>query len=154
MTKREVRNLLIAALFHDYGHQGRPGNDGANIALAVEAMEMHLTPKDRSQGGEIGMIIRATEFPHSDLGSSMSLLQAVIRDADMSQAFGVSWIGDICAGFGSELGKTPVQMLEQQRKFLENLHFSSDFGRVFFGQAAVDAKEGETLELLKILDPD
>lgn len=154
MTKREARNLLIAAIFHDYAHCGKSGNDKFNIEIAVEAMANRVALQEDGYIAEIATIIRATQFPHADLGQSITLLQAVIRDADMSQAFGVTWIGDICAGFGSELGKTPVEMLEQQRKFLEHLHFSSDFGHVFFGQAAVDAKEEETLELLKILDPD
>jgi hypothetical protein len=99
----------------------------------------------------ISRIISVTQFPHVALGDSPTLGEQIIRDADISQAFGTSWIGDIVAGYGSELGKTPVEMLEQQLKFLEHVQFHSEFGNVFFGLKAINAKLFETMELLAIL---
>jgi len=152
LDKRRRRNLLIAALFHDYGHAGKPGDDAANIKVATEALVQHLLPEDEAHSEEIVLILGATQFPHADLGKEITLEQAIIRDADMSQAFGVVWIGDILAGFGAELGKTPKEMLLQQQKFLTGLKFHSDFGRVFYGRGAIEAKISETLDLLEILD--
>lgn len=152
MTKREARNLLIAALFHDYDHPGKPGHDGVNVKVAIEAMTSNLLPEDVDQTLEIASLIRATQFPHVDLGESLTLLQAVIRDADMSQAFEEPWIGTVCAGLGSEFNRTPLEMLKQQLSFLQTLHFSSDFGRVFFGKAAIEALRSKTIALLHILN--
>jgi hypothetical protein len=152
LDTRRRRNLLIAALLHDYGHAGKSGDDAANIKVAIEALVQHLLPEDAAYTEEIISILGATQFPHADLGKEITLEQAIIRDADMSQAFGVVWIGDILAGFGNELGKTPKEMLLQQQKFLSGLKFHSDFGRVFYGEAAIKAKIGETLALLDILD--
>lgn len=151
MNGRDARDLLIAALFHDYGHCGKGGIDAENILVAVDAFNQLAEPMDKNRLGWILPIIRATQFPHEDLGSSPSLNEQIIRDADMSQAFGTTWIGDIAAGFGSELGKTTIEMLEQQLKFLEGVKFHSDFGMVFFGQEAINAKYHETKELLALL---
>ncbi len=151
MNKREARNLLIAALFHDYGHCGRDGDDAVNIEVALNGLDEHIADMDRDEYGNINRLVKATQFPHADLGESPTLSEQVIRDADISQAFGTTWIGDIAAGFGSELSKTPIEMLEQQLKFLKGVRFHSDFGKVFFGQEAVNAKFYETKELLSIL---
>lgn len=151
MTKREARNLLIAALFHDYGHCGKAGDDAVNIEQALDGLREHIEDVDRDFLVKISTIIAATQFPHADLGGTPSLSEQIIRDADISQAFGTTWIGDIAAGFGSELDKTPVEMLEQQLMFLNRIQFHSDFGKVFFGQEAVNAKWRETEELLHIL---
>jgi hypothetical protein len=151
MSKREARNLLIAALFHDYGHCGKAGDDAVNIEMALDGLREHVQDFDRDHLVTISTIIAATQFPHADLGGTPSLGEQIIRDADLSQAFGTAWIGDIVAGFGSELGKTPVEMLEQQLKFLEGVKFHSNFGKVFFGQDALNAKYHETEELLALL---
>lgn len=151
MDRREARNLLVAALFHDYGHCGQAGDDANNIEVALNGLCEHVADMDRNQLSDISRIVKATQFPHADLSDSPTLGEQVIRDADISQAFGTTWIGDIAAGFGSELSKTPIEMLEQQLKFLEGVQFHSDFGKVFFGQEAVNAKFHETEELLSIL---
>jgi hypothetical protein len=151
MTKREARNLLIAAMFHDYAHCGKAGDDAVNIEQALDGLREHVEDVDRDFLVKISVIIAATQFPHSDLGGIPTLSEQVIRDADISQAFGTTWIGDIAAGFGSELGKTPIEMLEQQLMFLKGIQFHSDFGKIFFGQEAINAKWRETEELLHIL---
>ena len=148
ITKREARNLLIAALFHDYDHVGRGGNDAVNIVRAIAALREHVMPEDEPYLEEIIAIIEATEFPHKDLGDSPSLSQLIVRDADISQVFGPAWIGIILAGFGSELGKTPIEMLEQQIGFLSEVEFHTDFGKVYFGERAIVAKIAETKALL------
>lgn len=151
MTPRSMRNLLIAAMFHDYGHIGKKGEDAENIKVAIAAMHHSLLPEDLTESDVIEEIIKATQFPHNDLGDFITLEQSIIRDADVSQAFGTAWIGEIAAGFGSELNKTPVEMLRLQLSFLGTVHFNSDFGKVFYGKDAVAAKIQETEDLLKIL---
>jgi hypothetical protein len=151
LSKRDARNLLIAALFHDYAHCGKACDDAINIEAALDGLREHIQDVDRDHLVKISIIIAATQFPHADLGGTPSLCEQIIRDADISQAFGTTWIGDIAAGFGSELDKTPIEMLEQQLKFLTFIEFHSDFGKVFFGQDAINAKLRETEDLLSIL---
>src|SRR5215469_62698 len=48
MTPRQIRNLLIAALFHDFDHPGHshPGEqdpDGINIKIAITGLRRYIT---------------------------------------------------------------------------------------------------------------
>ncbi len=52
LTKRQIRNLLIAALFHDFDHPGRPDSeaddpDGVNIGIAIAGLCRHIASEDR-----------------------------------------------------------------------------------------------------------
>jgi len=152
LTPPRMRRLLIAAIFHDYYHSGKSGDDKENIAEAIKGLRFHLLVEDYPYLEEIENILRATQFPHEDLGSTATLEQRILRDADVSQAFGPVWIGDILAGFGSELEKTPLEMLKQQLGFLNTLKFHSDFGKVFYGEDALHAKKVETMDLIAILE--
>jgi hypothetical protein len=151
LDNRRRRNLLIAALFHDFEHAGKPVDDSLNIRAAIEALKQFLLPEDKPFEMDIISILVVTQFPQLDFGEKLTLEQAIIRDADMSQVFGPTWIGDIVAGLGNELGKSPKEMLEQQYKFLNGLKFHSEFGEVFFGDQAVKAKIAETRALIDIL---
>ncbi len=151
LTPREMRNLLIAAMFHDYGHVGKQGDDVHNITAAIKGLRDNLLAEDEQCLSEIELIIEATQFPHSDLSKNPKLEQLIIRDADMSQAFGPAWIGEILTGLGSELGKSPREMLEQQLRFLQEVHFHTDFGKVFFGTEAIKAKIAEAEAILDII---
>ena len=148
LSRRRARNLLIAALFHDYGHTGAVVEDYKNIARAIRGLHAYIQPEDRAHLKEISDIIRASEFPHRDLGPNETLEQRILRDADVSQAFGKVWMGDILAGLGSELGKTPIEMLEGQLVFLEKLQFHSEYFQEIFGKKAIEEKKAETKAIL------
>jgi hypothetical protein len=60
------------------------------------------------------------------------------------------WVGDIVAGFGSELKKSPLEMLEQQKAFLSGVSFYTDFGKIFFGDEAIEAKLQETKDKMEL----
>ena len=49
LTPRQMRNLLIAALFHDFDHPGHPhpgeqDPDRINIRIAIAGLRRHITP--------------------------------------------------------------------------------------------------------------
>src|SRR5437016_5609491 len=48
LNKREMRNLLIAAMFHDFDHRGVAGDDKLNIAIATQGLTEHILPEDQS----------------------------------------------------------------------------------------------------------
>ena len=151
LTERQMRNLLIAALFHDYDHTGVKGPDAVNIARAIAALWIHILPEDVLYIHEITAIMEVTMYPHEGDAENFTLEQRIMRDADMSQAFEPAWIGEIVFGYGSELGIPPVQMLQNQLAFLEDLHFLTSFGEEKYGEQAISAKRAETYELLHIL---
>src|SRR3989344_3475929 len=56
MTKREMRNLLIAALFHDFDHAGKAGPDSVNIKKAVSGLLRYIMPEDKEEYSRIAAI--------------------------------------------------------------------------------------------------
>src|SRR6266404_3629270 len=62
-TRRDMRNLLIAALFHDFDHSGRSGPDQYNIDRAIAGLRMHVAPEDVPYLAVVTALIQATHFP-------------------------------------------------------------------------------------------
>ena len=147
-----MRNLLIAAAFHDYNHRGMKSDDADNIETAVTALSVYLLEEDRPYQNDIVEILRSTQYPHADLGGNISLEQSILRDADMSQCFSPAWIGDIIGGMAEEMGVTPYTRLVQQLTFLEQVTFHSNFGKTTYG-GLVEAKKNETIALIMIVNP-
>src|SRR5260370_31582111 len=64
LTPRQIRNLLIAALFHDFDHSGHPhpgadDPDGINIRIAIAGLRRCITPEDRAFQPAIEALIQA-----------------------------------------------------------------------------------------------
>lgn len=132
-----ARYLLIAAMFHDYGHSGDgKRSDSWNIEKAIRAIKKHIHEDDKKYLKEIIRLIRSTEWfgeaGHNILEQDMFI--DILRDADTSQTFDTSWMQQIIFGLGTELGKSPRKMLEAQLPFLqERVKFYSDWGKAKFG---------------------
>lgn len=153
MTRRRARNLLIAALLHDYGQPRFIRDDYLNIESAIIALRQNILEEDVLHLDDIIAIIEATLYPHKDYGVDLTLEQAIIRDADIGQTFGDDWISDILIGLGKELGKTPYEMLEMQEDFLRKIRFYSTFGAEYYGgQPAIEAKIKEVRSLIEALE--
>jgi hypothetical protein len=148
LTPRSMRNLLVGAMFHDYGHPGAPRADIENIRVAIAGFKRYAEPVDKPFTEEISRIIWATEYPHQPLPPDAPLEWAIIRDADVSQALNSTWIGDILGGLGHELGLDPLRMLQQQEVFLNHISWLTDFARAHYGEEAIGAKIKEVRALL------
>ncbi|MDO8482791.1 MAG: hypothetical protein Q7S86_03165 [bacterium] len=151
LTPRQMRNLLIAALFHDFDHSGLLGDDDLNIEKALRALKKHILPEDEMHLDEIVGILKATEFPYKVSSDSLGLLAKIIRDADMSQALSVAWIQQVILGLAAEWRKTAVEILQMQGPFMSNLKFFTDWGQQMFPRKIIDIKIQEANELLELL---
>lgn len=151
MTRESMRTLLIAALFHDFNHSGRPGPDKVNIEAAIMALEEHLLPEDMCYLEHIKHVIKATEFPYTMSTEEVGFLGKIIRDADMGQAFSVAWIQQVIYGLAEEWGKTPLEVLKMQGGFLGGLKLHTTWARSVFTPEVVQEKIDEARELLEIL---
>lgn len=86
LSPREMRNLLIAAMFHDFDHSGMMGNDDLNIERAIRGLRKHLLSEDQPESENIAGLIRATEYPYKVPSENLcGLLAPILRDADMSR---------------------------------------------------------------------
>ena len=153
-TPRQMRTLIIAALFHDFNHFGKKINDKINITEALRALKERLLPEDQPYWSEIERLVWSTEHPYTSPSKDLPLDAKILRDADMSQVLEVAWIQQIVFGFAAEWGDEPIEVLRKQIPFLENLRFYSSWGQRRYPQSAIDAKKAESKWLLAILEAD
>ena len=149
ISPRTLRNMLIAALFHDYNHCGKTGNDAANIALAIEGLKQHILPIDEPYLDEIVSYIKATEYPHKE--GEMPLPALIIRDADISYTLSDTWIQLVNFQLNREMGLSPEEMLRSQQPFLEKyLKFSTEWAEKKYSDR-VTARIEEVKDMVKVI---
>ncbi|MDB5194662.1 MAG: hypothetical protein JWN50_676 [Parcubacteria group bacterium] len=151
LSPREMRNLLIAALFHDFDHTGISVPDVHNIMRAVRGLALHLAEEDMPYHVNIADLIEATEYPHVELSEALSLPARILRDADMGQSFSVAWIQQVVFGFSKEWGMPPLEVLKRQEHFHEGLVFETEWARQKFPRSAIEAKVAEAREMILLL---
>lgn len=159
LSPRQMRILLIAALFHDFDHPGHPhpgdeDPDGINIKLAVAGLRQYITQADRALLPEIEATIEATHFPPQIGSGQLDLLAKIIRDADLAQVLNPAWIQQVVFGLAREWRVTPVAVLKGQKSFLANLLFNTEWARQLFPQRVIQAKIEEAEKLLSLLGPE
>lgn len=148
----ERRHLLIAALYHDYNHPGRTGNDDLNIEFALRGLRQHVHQDDKHALEEISVIIRTTEFPYTCLSAELSLPCQILRDADAAQALSVAWIQQVVFGLGAEMGVGWQQVLRMQEGFHAGLQFSTAWAHQKFTPEIIAGKITEARELIALLE--
>jgi len=156
LTPREMRNLLIAALFHDFDHPGRPHSgekdpDAVNIKIALAGLQRHVMPQDSAWLPQIAAIIEATHYPYKTPGDELDLLAKIIRDADLAQALSPVWIQQVVIGLAQEWGIPPIDVLKVQPSFLAGLRLNTQWARQLFPPELVQTKIAEAEQLLRLL---
>jgi hypothetical protein len=156
LSPRRMRNLLIAALFHDFDHPGHPhpgedDPDRINIPIAIAGLRRFITPADRPFLPEIEALIEATHYPYKIASDKLDLLGRIIRDADLAQALSTAWIQQVVIGLAQEWGVAPLDVLKAQASFLAGLSFHTCWARELFPQKCIRAKAEEAGQLLRLL---
>jgi 3'5'-cyclic nucleotide phosphodiesterase len=156
LTPRQMRNLLVAALFHDFDHTGCPhpeekDPDSVNIRLAVEGLRRYVAPGDRASLPAIEALIGETQFPYKT-GGDLDLSAEIIRDADIAQVFSSAWLQQVVIGLAHEWGVQPIEVLRMQKSFLGSLAFRTGWARELFPAELVAAKIEEAEQLLRLLE--
>jgi hypothetical protein len=157
LSPRQMRNLLIAALFHDFDHPGHlhpgePDPDRLNIDIAIAALCRHVTADDRVFLPEIETLIGATHYPYKTSGDELDLLGKVLRDADSAQVLNPVWLQQVIIGLATERGVQPIEVLREQPSFLGALAFRTKWARQLFPRELVEAKIGEAEALARLLE--
>ena len=169
LAPRQMRNLLITALFHDFDHPGHPhpgvdDPDRINIEIALAGLRQYIMPADRAFHLrqyimpadrafllDIEALIRATQYPYKIGSEKLDLLGKIIRDADLAQALSPVWIQQVVIGLAQEWGVTPLEALRRQVPFLVGLRFSTEWAGELFPPELVQAKIEEAEQLLRLL---
>lgn len=127
---RELRELLLTAIFHDVNHSAGKKTDDINIKNSKKAIKEFVeSEKIDVDLDAMNEILDATQYPYVIDGGDLSLRQAIIRDADLMQVYEYNWIRQNIAGLSKELKMSFIDFLKPQRKFLENSEFNTKWGK-------------------------
>lgn len=119
LTKRELRILFIAAIFHDFNHLG--GNkvsDHENIKRALAGLAEFIEKDDLEYFTEIYDLLKHTQIPHLEDSKELPLLVQILREADLSQCLASDWFLQVILGFSKEWKIRPIEILNGQEEFL------------------------------------
>lgn len=116
--------LLLAAIFHDFGHSGGKEKDDHNIRVAIAGLEAYCRIDESFAPcmAEASQIIESTLFPPVTKPETLS--QKIIRDADLMQMYMPGWEKQIFVGLRKEIEVTvgkevsPSEMVSMQLKFM------------------------------------
>ena len=148
ISPRTLRNMLIAALFHDYNHPGETGNDARNIEIAIRGLKTFLLPIDQPHLGEISEYIKATQFPHLKL--ELTLAAKIVRDSDIAYTLSDAWIQTVSFGLNQEIGLSTEEMLRSQEGFLRSLKFETEWAEKEY-TPRIDLRIAEANEMCEVI---
>jgi len=128
--EKELRELLIAAIFHDVDHTAGKEKDDVNIKNSKKAIKSFVEQEDIDVDLEkINAILDATQYPYVLESKDLDLRQKLIRDADLMQVFEYNWIHQNIAGLSTELKMNFIDFVVPQRKFLDSAEFNTNWGK-------------------------
>jgi len=131
-------HVLLAALFHDFGHSGGLFPDGKNVEIAADAFryfhfhnerkrEPYISP-DAYHVDMVANLILATEYPHEL--ECLTADRMCLLDADMMQYCNDTLFGCL-VGIRSECFRYTGwdEYLEKTIEFLDGIAFHTPYGK-------------------------
>ena len=130
LSDKEMKELLIAAIFHDYNHTAGEQKDDVNIKNAKDGVKKFVEDNDVDVDlDKIYEILGATEFPYKIEDDKLNTQQKIIRDADMTQLFEHARLQSNYLGLAKEMKIDYKKQLDGQGKFYKSLKFRTKFGK-------------------------
>lgn len=132
----ETKELVIAALFHDFNHSGGKLTDKENINLVLTELDKisDMFAKHDIELQKIKDMVYITEFPFVHFPKTLQ--QKIIRDSDLMQSFSTlemvinGLAEELTHKFGKKLSKK--EMCDGQIKFMEESIFYTSWGLKIF----------------------
>ncbi len=151
LSKTDKQALILAALFHDFGHSGGVLPDADNIRIATDALrfaQAALTLNPALVESAID-IISATQYPY--VLEPETEMQRIIRDADLCQILYEGW-ESMLDGLRREMSVTTTQPVDPGEfavkafRFWRGAAFHSKWGQIKHAEymRIVDEREAAT----------
>jgi hemerythrin len=119
LNNKEIKNLVLAAIYHDFNHSQGEKKDDENIKEAIKALKKYV----EGDTTDIEELIKATQYPYVIEDKDLSDSQKVLKDADVMQIFEDNFIQQVIYGLSTELKMSVKDFLPIQIKFLDNLKY-------------------------------
>lgn len=135
LTEKDILELGLAALFHDFDHSGGLyKNDADNITLAINGLNSFLMGnKSMVKSYDIDVfkveeLIRITKYPNKTKPSNIK--EEIICDSDLLQSYNGDWFLNIIIGLlNTELKLTMQASFRNQIKFIKNVKYYTDHAK-------------------------
>ncbi len=128
LNKDEITELLIASIYHDFGHSLGKDVDAVNIERAKKYYLLY-SRDSQSTKHKVCMLIETTQYPYI-VTENLSLQQKIIRDADSMQFLEENYLQQTIFGFlMSELTMNLKSAIIAQLKFMSTLTFHTDLAK-------------------------
>jgi hypothetical protein len=126
----KMKDMLLAAMFHDFNHSEGKLSDDKNILEAKKGIRQFIEQeKIEADILFIDSILDATQYPYIIESSELNIYQQIIRDADMMQLFENNWIHQCVYGLSQEMNKDFKEFLQMQKKYLDGAKFNTTMGK-------------------------
>jgi len=147
-NEKELKELLISAIFHDVNHTIGKEKDDVNVQNSKNAIKKFTKQEEIDVDLDyVNKLLDATQYPYVIESKDLDLRQSIIRDADLMQVYEYNWIQQNIAGLSSELKMDFLDFIQPQRKFLESATFNTDWGKKMYKDRWSDViKQYEMLE--------
>lgn len=130
-------HLGLVALFHDFNHNGKIGNDDVNLKEAylgfLDFYANNLNGIDYNVKMDdidtdlFKEILSHTEFPSRS--EPKTIEDQIIMDSDMLVNYTSSWFKDNLIGLSKEFGLSIKDQIPNQIKFIEELSFYTEYAQ-------------------------
>lgn len=125
-----MKEMLLAAMFHDFNHSAGKLTDDLNVVESKKAIREFIEQEGLKVDIQfIDSILDATQYPYIVEESELNIYQKIIRDADLMQLFESNWIHQCMYGLAQEMNKDFEEFIQIQKKFLSNSKFNTDMGK-------------------------
>ena len=128
ISKKSLKELLIAAIFHDVNHSGGKKTDEENIKEAKKVIKNFIELENIDVDIDaVNAFLDATQFPY--VINELNIEQSIIRDADIMQIYQYNWIQQNIYGLARELNIDFIDFLSTQKKFMDSVEFNTNWGK-------------------------
>lgn len=131
LETKDITEIGLAALFHDFNHSGGKLTDTENIKLAITELSVfHINNVQlfTDKGIDVGnsyVLMNITEYPHKR--EPETIQEKIIRYSDMLQYYDENWFLNVVMGFlNKEVGLSIKDSIENQIKFVNNVKFYTE----------------------------
>lgn len=127
---KKIKEMFVAAMFHDFNHSAGKKTDDKNIADAKKGIKEFADAESIELDLDfIGKVLDATQFPYVIEKKDLDKYQSIIRDADIIQVMMYNWIHQSVFGLSQELKMNFVDFIQSQKKFVANAEFNTEWGK-------------------------
>lgn len=140
--------LLIACLFHDYGHSGGKSSDDINITYAIDGIRLFHSAYPDFDLNQVVYLIQCTEYPYKVKDEDLSIAGKIMRDCDMCYVFQSVSIVKLYSGLRKEFDNSYSDFLKNQKQFLSNIKFNTEFCNTLWLERNIREERLAELDLL------